>query len=395
MSVPSEKGRPAVVLVYPSIEPSGGIERYVLEVAERLTGRFDVTVAGSRGRAHLPAGCRWLQIPAPPFPGFLQTLGFALASTWSLRKRRVAVNAQGATHLRPEVVTAHSCHRAWYRSSLRSVRTGSWPWVRKLMNPLHPVTLWIESIQYRRARAVIAVSEGVKREIVEGYGLPPERIVVSYGGVDLHRFRPAGVRDKEELRRVHGVDPESLVCVFVANEFRRKGLRVLMEAVARVDDPSLVMLVVGRGHPGPYEALADRLGLAGRVRFTGVTDDTAPWYRLADLFALPTEYEPFGLVVAEALASGLPVITSASAGVSECLEPGRDALLLEDPRDVDEVARALRRLLDPGERERLAAGARKAAERFTWDRVTERVAAALDAVLSPGGPGSPSRKTAP
>lgn len=376
--------RPSVVLVYPSVEPTGGIERFVLEMARRLSSRFEVTVAGSRGREHLPSGCGWIQVPAPPGPAFVRTLVFALAASWILRNRRALVNAQGATCLSPSVVTAHSCHRAWVKRSRAAARTGGWAWLRKLLNPLHPVTVWIEGIQYRRADRVVAVSRRVQREVEREYEVAPGRISVCWGGVDLARFHPADPRKRRASRRARGLDPDAPVALFVANEFRRKGLDTLLAALARQEEPSLRVAVVGRGRAWPYREMARRMGLDGRVHFVGATEEPEAWYRMADFFVLPTEYEPFGLVVVEALASGLPVITSRSAGVAERLEGERSVLLLDDPGDPEELAEALARLADPAERARRARGSRGVAEAFGWDRVADEMGRTLASVMGSG-----------
>ena len=131
---------------------------------------------------------------------------------------------------------------------------------------------------------------------------------------------------------------------FVANEAERKGLPQLLRAVARLEDPTLYVLAVGRFAPDRSAHLARTLGLAERVRFPGASAHVARYYAAADLFVLPTQYEAWGLVIIEALACGLPVLTSRLAGAAVAVTE-KTGLLLDEPRDEAEIAARLSNLL--------------------------------------------------
>jgi glycosyltransferase involved in cell wall biosynthesis len=118
-----------------------------------------------------------------------------------------------------------------------------------------------------------------------------------------------------------------------------------------------------------FQARASELGL-NPVVFVGFQKDVVPYFAAADAFVFPTRYEPFGMVITEAMAAALPVVTTASAGASEVITPGVDGLVLQDPDDADALALALDDLLaDPARRAAMGAAAREAAKRVDWDYV--------------------------
>ena len=148
------------------------------------------------------------------------------------------------------------------------------------------------------------------------------------------------------MRAELGYDVDAQVVIFVANELERKGFGPLLRAIRRLQDPNVYLLAVGRLNPQAYAEEIEQLGLTSRVRFTGPSSDVASYYAAADVFALPTQYEAWGLVIVEALACGLPVLTSRLAGAAAVVQEGMTGLLLDNPNDPAEIAAKLRPLLD-------------------------------------------------
>jgi UDP-glucose:(heptosyl)LPS alpha-1,3-glucosyltransferase len=175
--------------------------------------------------------------------------------------------------------------------------------------------------------------------VVRLYGVDPALTTVVPNPFDPERFNPERrVRDRAEARRQLGIEEDELAMMFIANELHRKGFGQTLAAMARNGDRRMTLHVVGKAELGPYQATIHRLGLDGRVHWHGSSGDVGWELAAADLMVLPTQYEPFGLVIVEALASGVPVITSRLAGAAEAVRHGRTGLLLEDPYDVDELA---------------------------------------------------------
>jgi UDP-glucose:(heptosyl)LPS alpha-1,3-glucosyltransferase len=188
--------------------------------------------------------------------------------------------------------------------------------------------------------------------------------------VDIEKFRPGPNKSP----------PGPLAILCVAQNFRRKGVYRLLQAAQalrqRAPGPFRVR-IVGLGYAsGPrYEQLARTLGVADCVEFVGETDDIAKIYADDDVFCLPTFYDPCPLVMLEALACGLPVVTTRFNGAGELITPGQEGFIIEDPRDVPALADALIKLFDAPTRARMAAAARALAERHTSERNFEEILA--------------------
>jgi glycosyltransferase involved in cell wall biosynthesis len=231
----------------------------------------------------------------------------------------------------------------------------------------------------RRATAILAVSHTTKRDLVHYLGIPAERIVVTYEGIDHARFRPV-------TRRL--VDPPYLL--FVGSEHPRKNLATLLMALrllkdqARFRDLTLVKVGAAGGREAPFrrQTLASiaALGLEGDVRFTGrVPDEDLPaYYAGAACLVLPSRYEGFGFPPLEAMACACPAIVSSTGALPEL---AGDAALVVDPRDPRALARAIAALLsdDCLRRELVERGLRRA-RRFSWERTAEETLAVYRAV---------------
>jgi UDP-glucose:(heptosyl)LPS alpha-1,3-glucosyltransferase len=230
----------------------------------------------------------------------------------------------------------------------------------------HRLLLALERRVFRRTPHIVAISRRGAEEITRLYSVPETRLSVIYNGVDLDRYHPDNRgRFRAAARAEVGVPAETWLALFVGSGFERKGLATALEGLAKTGDPSGRLLVIGRGDTRPYDALAERLGIAARVTWLGPRPDIERWYAAADVLVLPTRYEPFGNVHLEALASGLPVVTTSQAGGAEVVNPACGAVV--EPRDPAALATALGHLrgADPSA---LGAAARAAATPFTYER---------------------------
>jgi UDP-glucose:(heptosyl)LPS alpha-1,3-glucosyltransferase len=228
------------------------------------------------------------------------------------------------------------------------------------------VLLALERRVFAATAEIVAISRRGAGEISHLYGVPDTRLTVVYNGVDLTRFHPDNRGQHRDAARAEaGLPADAWVALFAGSGFERKGLATAVEGLAALGDRTSRLLVVGRGDAQPYRRLAERLQIEGRVTWLGARSDVERWYAAADALVLPTRYEPFGNVHLEALASGLPVVTTTAAGGAEVVGPDRGAVV--SPGDAQAVAGALARLRDT-DRLRLASAARAAAEPFTYDR---------------------------
>jgi glycosyltransferase involved in cell wall biosynthesis len=227
----------------------------------------------------------------------------------------------------------------------------------------------------RRARRVITISEHGKREVVALLGVPPERVAVAYPGVD-EQFRPLPVEHVEAFRVRNGL-PRRFI-LFLGTLEPRKNALGLVRAYARLRRetalPHKLVLVGGVGWmASPLYREVQQLGLQDDVIFAGYVDsaEQALWYNAADAFAYPSLYEGFGLPPLEAMACGVPVITSNCASLPEVVG---DAGRLVDPRQPEALAAALAEVLaDATLRDRMSAAGLAQARRFTWEAMGQRL----------------------
>lgn len=259
-------------------------------------------------------------------------------------------------------------HRAWLERRKRfEPRWKNWG---RLFNAKHRELLKLEEELFRGGEAglVIANCRMVKEEIVRIYGYPAERIHVVYNGLPAFETSPQA---REATRAELGIAPSTPVVLFAGSGWERKGLAAAIEGVRRVRSAAEpLLLVAGRGRPGRY-------GRHERVRFLGPVRKMNALYAAADLFLLPTYYDPFSNACLEALAAGLPVITTRANGFSEIIEPGAEGEALEDPSDAAGIARALEAWLDAERRAAVRPRLVELARRFSMEANVRNTLAAL------------------
>ena len=237
------------------------------------------------------------------------------------------------------------------------------------LSMFHRETLRLERKTYQsgKLKAVIAISKMVSDDIVRHYDFPPERIHHIANGIPLDRFTP-GLRDQHraEIRARLKVPIDKPVILFVGSGFERKGLAFLIKAVAGLEaDPEL--WVVGHdSRAESYRSLADKVGLGARLKMLGPQKDVLPWYGAADVAALPSIYDPFGTVVIEAMASGLPTVVSTGCGASELVERFDKALIC-DVAARDQLSLSLGRALEHSKSPQSARLVREAVKPYDFE----------------------------
>jgi UDP-glucose:(heptosyl)LPS alpha-1,3-glucosyltransferase len=201
----------------------------------------------------------------------------------------------------------------------------------------------------QRPPTVLCLSDYVKATVRKHYALPEEKLATLFNAVDLGKFDPARV-DADR----GGFAKDAVVGLMIAQDYQRKGLREAILALAKIEDARLVLQVVGKEDPRAYQRLARQLKVEERVRFVGATTDPARFYKSADFFVLPTRHDPCSLVVLEALAMGLPVLSTRFNGACEIMENGKHGFVLDDPQDVDSLAQAMKQMLKKSSRDAMA-----------------------------------------
>lgn len=253
--------------------------------------------------------------------------------------------------------------------------------LRFLRDPTHIFTHVRDLIRYRSGihRRIVVLSDAEIEVLTRTYGRVRPPITVIPNGVDLERFRPPTDLERREARERFQLDDEDRVAVFVGHEFDRKGLPIVLEAMASA--PTVLLMVVGGNARllDQAKATAARLGVIDRVLFVGQQGDIRSFLAAADMFVLPSHYESSGLVFLEALASGLPVVATRVGVAAELVRNGENGFLVG--QDAREIADRLEQLaaedLGPW-RER----ARSSVAEWTWADVARRYLELAEAIAA-------------
>jgi UDP-glucose:(heptosyl)LPS alpha-1,3-glucosyltransferase len=313
---------------------------------------------------------------------------FAARATRSVRRDRARydlVDVAGTTAWEHDVVRVHAAQKAeqgrWPERGGRAFRGAH---ARAVLSPLTrpklAVARVVERLQFRpgRFKLALAVTDEVADDLRRFLHVAPERIDVVPPPVEIDRF----AQSDGSLRRRAGVDVETPLALFLGHDFERKGLTTAIQALADVD--GLELAVVGDGDRSRYEREAARLGLGRRIHFLGGTDAPERLLGDADLLVLPTWEDPWGMAVIEAMAAGVPVVVSETAGASRIVEE-TDAGIVVPAGSPAALGQALAGLTSDRERaRRLGERGRAAAERFGLESFGDAVYAAYERVLAAG-----------
>ncbi len=374
---------------------AGGAESYAVELSETLVQRgWEVHLVGQSWEG-LPQGAVFHQISKLPklVPPSLRILHFALRHRSIVRKLRTDIVLGFGSTIEMNVYQSHG--GVHFFSSLRKLRAEANPFARLVktvltfLSPKSLVRSWIESAPFRMKNRpiIIAISDMIRDDICQRYALTQEDVELVYNGVDLEKF--AKDRDwdsRKVLRRDLGFGPERILFLFMAYDFRKKGVKHLIQAAARlrnkVGSKSFGVVVVGSKPSPALLSLVDSMDLDSIVIFRGPTQNPEAYYNACDVFVLPTFYDACSLVVFEAMASGLPAITTRHNGASGIISDGRDGMVLEDPLDFAKMATAMERFLDIPFLETSSSLARQTASRYSKEANHDKIILIFESILS-------------
>jgi len=275
----------------------------------------------------------------------------------------------------------HSMERIFYQDIFR-VSDGINPVQMQQKYP-HPVVRFIKKIGPRRlalsylehrifvdkgCKVVMTNSELVKRNIIEHYMMDPEKIVVIYNGVDTSRFNPK-VKEKyrKSLRERYSINKEELTILFVSNNFKLKRLQLVLEALLLLKNNKIRLFVIGTDNHTTYQRWVVNNGLTDQVLFLGPKRNIEKYYAASDIFVLPTLYDAFANVCLEAMACGLPVITTDSNGAADLILDRENGYILKTQR-ADELAARIKALESESDRVKMGTAAAAEAATFTMKK---------------------------
>ncbi len=263
-----------------------------------------------------------------------------------------------------DVTTVHFLRKAFEHRTSESIRQANFPRSEHVF----------EEIAVKSSRRLIAPSGMVKEDLVKLYGVREDKISIIHNGVDVNEFTVPSSEVKAKARCIMGLNDES-VCVGFVGPAGSKGLGRLIYSLPRVKNRVRVLAVnVNETEQSRYGHMAQKLGVSEIVTLIPRFSDMPLFYKAIDIFALPTRYDTFSMSSLEAMASGLPVIASSNAGISEIIEDGRNGFVLHDAKDTNSLAELIDLLsCSNALRKEIGVRARITAESQTWDKAAVRV----------------------
>jgi len=391
MSVTSHR---RIAVVSPFIDKRHGTERRVAEWVSRLPADYEIHVYSQRVEDLDTAKIIWHRIPALPGPHLMNFLWwFGANHLWRWWDRRFRdlrpdlVFTPGTNCLDADVVSVHIVFAEFRRQvwpELLLSQNPVWFWPRLLHRRLYyRLIIYLERRIYTDLRTSLVLiarktAEDLKRFYARNGNLP-----VVYIGLDQQKFNPEKRRQmRSEVRKQLGLADSTFVLLLVGNDWKKKGLVTILAALEHLKGLPLCLLVAGQDDAVPYQKQIRESALEGLVRFLPSRGDVEWYYAAADAYVGPSLEDTFAQPPAEAMACGLPVITSITNGTAEIMTDGVDGLIVHDPTNADELASKIRLLVEDLELCRcLGENAARTAEKYTWDRNGEQIRAIFEDVL--------------
>ena len=342
---------------------TGGSERYAVEITRRLRDRgHDIHLFARRFDEKYIKGISFYNVPSRhTFSSVVDSFYFAKDVARILEGKQFDVIHSHERGWRQDVLTVHT---TTYKSGLHKYSL-----IRRLDQTYLSCRSWLYLfIERRQMRTphLVAVSDVIRQDIARYYNRT-EDVAVIPPGVDIEFFHPSFTAEsREQVREEENISSDDMVVIFVGAEFRRKGLDSLIPAIG----PRMRLLVIGRGERmDHYRDLAVKSGAADRIQFVGHVEDVRRYYAAADVFVLPSLFEGFGMTILEAMACGLPVVSSVNTGASGLIQNGRNGFVFHNQNEVPGI---LQNLKNVDLRKSVGYEARKTAERYTWDKEVGR-----------------------
>ena len=382
-----------VAVVSPAVDRQHGTERAVAELLNHLSTQHRDTIylyaqkvsdlncnPDQVAAASDSAKIIWHRVHSFPAPHLIQFLGWLLLNRWTRWRRQRATHtvpdivfSPGINALDADVILVHAVFRRI--AELQQARgTGGF---RGLHRKLYYALMCnLEGRIYRNSGVTLAaVSQHTAAQLARYFDR--HDVTVIPNGVDAQHFSPPALAAMRERYRLEWkCSPRDFVLLLIGNDWRNKGLEILLQGVAQClaqnsaqdNGMSLRLLVVGQDEQAPFRLEAQKLGIAQHVQFFAPVPDVRIFYATADALVAPSLEDSFNLPVLEAMSCGLPVVVSPAAGVADYLAHGKDAIVLEDPENRDQLAAAIRLLAtNSALREAIASNGLRTAAKFSWE----------------------------
>jgi glycosyltransferase involved in cell wall biosynthesis len=369
------------IIAYNILEVGGtGTDYALVELVKRLQKDFFVYIFASDLNMEIGSNVKFIRIPVPQRPFVLKNILFAILGSWKVKKYKIdLIHTTGAVIFnRSDICTIHFCCKGYLEKSktesLVKYRTNSL--LRKInFWIIYKLGLSFENFCYRphRFKKLVAVSEGIRNELLDNFNYSLYDIFTIPNGVDLARFNPQmKPYARLEIRKRHNLQEHSFICLFVGGLWELRGLSFILQALAQINEDHQknvpYLIIVGQGDQVRYQQIASSLGIEERIIFAGRREDTQLYYAASDVFIFPSIYEACPLVILEAAASGIPILGTKVNGIDHFIEDGTNGFFIE--RNAKDIAKKIQITMnDNSLREEMGIAARESVKYYTWDEM--------------------------
>ena len=362
----------------------GGGERYAVNLSQGLTKLgHEVHVFAHQWDKIINPAIIFHKVPTLTLFSSLKNLSFAYNCRKVLARENFdIIHSLSQSYSQDVYRMGDGIHRYW----LRIQTPNSFCRFLKTLTPRQQTILYLEKQTFHPSNYMMIICNSClsKKHAIHYYQVPQERIRVVYNGVDHSYFHPKQrERYNEEVRKKLQISKKDFVILFVARNFDRKGLGCLIKALPLIQKGGkfLKVLVVGKGNPVPYRKIATQAGCGKQLFFAGETDNIVQFYGVGDILVLPTHYDPFSNVCLEALACGIPVVTTKENGVAEIIKPGETGVVISDPSSREELAAGISRFFFSGVKDSDRMKAVNSVKKFTIEENTRQTLKVYHRVL--------------
>jgi len=375
---------------------AGGAESYAVSLATTLIARgWEVHLFGEAWDGE-PEAAVFHRITIPRYlPAWLRIALFALKHKRVARNRDFDVIVGFGNTVYMNVYQSHGgVHRLSTERKVSSERSAVKRALKRLtilLSLKQWMRAWIESAPFRldpRPR-IVAIADMIQRDMESSFKVDKKEIDIVYNGVDVSRYnKELRQEQRGPLRRQLGIKEDDVVFLFVSYDLKKKGIEPLVDAAFELKTSgheNFRIVVIGGV---PYRSLSERirkLNLADTLTFTGPVRSTEEYYANSDVFVLPTYYDACSLVVIEAMASGLPSITTVCNGAAGIMTDGKDGYIISHPPDPSELAGVMKSMLVHERRENMSAEASLTGREYSTDRNHSEMIRIFDEVAASKG----------
>ncbi len=364
-----------IALIKHHFHPYGGAEGYVFNLAKFLIKKgHQVDVFSISISEETPKEIIFHPIRVIKHPSALRAIIFSFKVKQLLRKENFdIIHSFERTSYQDIYRAGDGCYKQWVNEIIEnSNNIFDKIYLRSRFKDL--ILIHLEKRVCNTSPIIISNSKMIKKSLIRNYNIQDSKIKVIYNGVDLNKFHP---RNKEffykEIRDKYNISLNEFLILFVGSGFRRKGLKYLLKGICILKDKPIKLLIVGQGRRKPYLKIIEKLNIYNKVIFAGTTKEIEKFYASADMLVLPSLYDAFSNVCLEAMASGIPVITSNKNGASEVVSQVDKGFILENPTDSFEIANKIEILFNSQFYKETKELSRNIAEKFPVEASFEKI----------------------